>query len=251
MSQSEDPGKMGVENMVLECAFTWNFHISACSCWKKTYKNGELALFSRRRRRYLHISIEYGKMGVENMIFECCESISLEIFVFSPSVFEKTANLHCFRGEGGEFSIFWCIYGKMGICNLLLECAESISLAIFMTPPSVVEKTLKNGEFGLFSRWRRRMLRVLVQMDVQNMVLECPGSISFESFMIPPAVVEKMLQNGEYSQISRRRRRMLHILMQICQDGYLKYGFSMSWVHFWAFEGHSVVGIWDNDDKTL
>ena len=35
------------------------------------------------------------------------------------------------------------------------------------------------------------MLRVLVQMDVQNMVLECPGSISFESFMIPPAVVEK------------------------------------------------------------
>ena len=72
------------------------------------------------------------------------------------------------------------------------------------------------------------MLRVLVQMDVQNMVLECPGSISFESFMIPPAVVEKMLQNGEYSQISRRRRRMLHILMQICQDGYLKYGFSMS-----------------------
>ena len=76
----------------------------------------------------------------------------------------------------------------------------------------------------------------LVQMDVQNMVLECPGSISFESFMIPPAVVEKMLQNGEYSQISRRRRRMLHILMQICQDGYLKYGFSMSWVHFWVFE---------------
>ena len=65
----------------------------------------------------------------------------------------------------------------------------------------------------------------LVQMDVQNMVLECPGSISFESFMIPPAVVEKMLQNGEYSQISRRRRRMLHILMQICQDGYLKFGF--------------------------
>ena len=35
MSQSEDRGKMGVENMVLECAFTWNFHISAFSCWKK------------------------------------------------------------------------------------------------------------------------------------------------------------------------------------------------------------------------
>ena len=61
-----------------------------------------------------------------------------------------------------------------------------------------------------------------------DIILEFSGSIAIEISMIPPAVVEKTLKNGEFGQISRRRRRMLHILMKICQDGYLKYGFSMS-----------------------
>ena len=76
----------------------------------------------------------------------------------------------------------------MCVGNIAFEHAGTIALEIFIFPPSDIEK---NGEFALFSRRRRRILNISLQMGVLNVVLEIHGSISFEIFTILPAVFEK------------------------------------------------------------
>ena len=173
--------------------FIWIFRFFAFSFWK----NGEFALFSRRRRRILHILMHIWQNGHLQHVTRVCP------IHFTCNFYDSA--LGCWKNA--EKRRIWPIFK--------VEATNAPGFGANGCP-----------EYGTWMSW------VHFIWKLYDSACSC----------------WKMLQNGEYSQISRRRRRMLHILMQICQDGYLKYGFSMSWVHFWVFEGHSVVGIWDNDD---